>query len=159
MKSYCIYCGENVDWEPDGMAEAHRKMMEHDRKCPKNPMVQELAAMRSLLSQERERLERAQAHLDDFKRLFNSLVPTSSKLKNPDGFSLPESLSAFDMVAAGELDALKAEKARLASLLHEYDEVVDELSNHWATHQNEYDRFDLVQQKITRLRAAMEAKP
>lgn len=57
-----------------------------------------------------------------------------------------------------ELAKAQAENARLESLLHEYNEVVDELSHHWSTHRNEYDRFDLVQQKITRLRATGEGK-
>lgn len=57
-----------------------------------------------------------------------------------------------------ELAKAQAENARLAGIVAEYDAVVDQLSHHWSTHRNEYDRFDLVQQRITRLRTVMEGK-
>lgn len=40
MASFCIYCGEAVEHAGVGIEEAHRRLLEHDRKCKRNPMTQ-----------------------------------------------------------------------------------------------------------------------
>lgn len=46
----CIYCGEAIIYDTrkvDDMEAAHRMLMEHDRQCPKNPVAQEVAALKA----------------------------------------------------------------------------------------------------------------
>lgn len=46
----CIYCGEAIIYDTrkvDDMEAAHRLLMDHDRQCPKNPVAQEVTALKA----------------------------------------------------------------------------------------------------------------
>ena len=55
----CVHCGEGIPVDMQSIDEAHAKMIEHETKCDRNPLVRELAEARSQLAaaraDERER--------------------------------------------------------------------------------------------------------
>lgn len=71
---YCSFCGKGEMVNPDDLNAAQQKLMSHDQRCEKNPLVTQLRTTRAALAEAEATLERVRGLVKEWRKS-NKKIP------------------------------------------------------------------------------------